>query len=242
MSRPTTILAFTFSLLTWSAPAGADALWDRAIGIATANRDLVPGKWVERREVFNVKREPELTSSTTVAFTRSESGIIEVKLIEAESNGVDITEGLMEKFDEQMDHFSLRNPEYNPFHPSHQRQIKSERDGRSRVIGAQVLIAYTYRQTTDSGTWRGTTWIDEVSGRPTEISARLLGLPKMMGRDERQELILNVAYQSEPDSGWYPTRLVTFERATLNTFPYSSFYATIETSIRLSDFWKIEFR
>ena len=55
-------------------------------------------------------------------------------------------------------------------------------------------------------------------------------------------MILNVAYQSEPDSGWYPTRLVTFERATLNTFPYSSFYATIETSIRLSDFWKIEFR
>ena len=241
-TRSIIILNLAFSLLAASTPAGADALWDRAIGVATANRDLVPGKWVERREMFDVKREPQLSSNTTVAFTQSETGAIEIALLKAESNGVDLTEGMRPTFDQQMDRFSLRNPEYNPFHRSNQDQIKPERDGRSRIIGAQVLIAYTYRQKTDTGTWLGTTWIDEVSGRPAELSARVLGLPKMIERDERHELILNVTYYSGPEGNWYPTRVITLERTTLNTFPYHEFYAAIETSIRLSDFWKIEFR
>ncbi len=241
-SYPSTVHLFTAALFVLPGLARADALWDRAIGVATANRDFVPGRWVERREVFNVRGEPDLVSSTTVVFSQSETRAIELELVNAETNGTNITEELKETFGEQIDHYSLRNAEYNPFHPNHQRRIKMERDGRSRVIGAQVLVAYTYRQTTDNGTWDGTTWIDEVSGRPTELSARLLGLPKMMERDKRHELILNVIFYTGPENAWYPTRVATLERATLNTFPHSAFYAKIETSIRLSEFWKIEFR
>tara|TARA_Y100000588_G_scaffold390647_1_gene496757 strand:- start:1906 stop:2634 length:729 start_codon:yes stop_codon:yes gene_type:complete len=241
MRRRLFIFQFPLLLLHSSAPAGADALWDRAIGVATANRDLVPGKWVERRESFDVKGEPHLTSSTTVGFTQSVTGDIHINLLAAESNGTDITEDMRSKFDEQIAHFTLQNPEYNPFHPSHQGQIKAEQDGRSRVVGAQVLVAYTYRQTTDEGQWRGTTWIDEVTGRPSELSVRLRGLPKMIGEDERHELILNVTFYSGPEPMWYPSRIVTLERATLNTFPHTAFYTTIETSIRLTEYWKIEF-
>ena len=140
MRRRLFIIQFPLLLLHSSAPAGADALWDRAIGVATANRDLVPAKLVERRASFDVKGEPHLTSSTPVGFTQSVTGDIHINLLAAESNGTDITEDMRSKFDEQIAHFTLQNPEYNPFHPSHQGQIKAERDGRSRVVGAQVLV------------------------------------------------------------------------------------------------------
>lgn len=233
------LLPSAICLLPASVPA--DALWDRAIGVATANRDLVPGRWTERREVFNVKNEVELTTTTVVTFSMESTGSIDVRLEQALSDNLDITDEKRPLFDDEKDRFHLRNPEHNPFHPAYQGKVRAQRDGRTRAMGATILIAYAYRQETNAGAWEGVAWIDEVSGRPAELSARMLGLPITIDKDQRHAYILNVAFYTGPDGSWHPSRIITSERATLNSFPYSKFYCTIETSIMLENFWKIEF-
>lgn len=234
------ILQLAMVILQWVFPVSAsDALWQRAVAISAFNRDLVPGSWVQREEVFNGEGESHLTSRKHVAFKQIRSKV-DISLVEAISNGVDITMKLRESFDETHDQFRLR-AQFNPFQPSHQSSVSAKRDGRTRRDGEQVLVAYDYSQKTDDGRWRGIAWIDDATGMPTHLTARLTGLPKMDGKDEIREAVLNVYFTSGPDNAWYPSKIVLFTRVILNNFPYTKFYGSIETAITLDDYWKITF-
>lgn len=228
------------SLALTAAPAEAkDALWQRAVAISAINRDLVPGTWTEREEIFDGEGESHLVSRTKVTFKQVGSKV-RVDLAEAVSNDVDITAERRKQFDELRPRFRMR-PEFNPFNPAHQSDVAPKRDGRTRREGEQVLVAYDYVQKTENGRWRGTAWVDDATGMPVSVNARLTGLPKMDGKDEIRETVLNVHYRSGPDGTWYPTRIVEFTRAILNNFPYSDFYGSIETAITLEGYWKITF-
>jgi len=236
------LIAFYLSLVIcpFISPVSAnDQLWQRAVAISAFNRDLVPGNWIQREELFNVKGESHLTSRTHVAFKQVGS-TVEISLVEAFANGADITIPFRETFGEKHDQFKQR-AQFNPFQPSHQASVSAKRDGRTRRDGEEVLIAYDYSQKTDDGRWRGTAWIDDRTGMPVELTARLTGLPKMDGKDKIYETILNVHFTDGPDGAWYPTKIVLYTRATLSEFPYSQFYGTRETSITLDDYWKITF-
>lgn len=233
------ILTIAFCLLLSLPVSASDALWQRAVAIAAYNRDLVPGKWTQREEVFNGEGESHLISETQVAFRQIRSKV-DVSLVRASSAGIDITTQLREVFDEKRSEFSLK-PQHNPFLPAHQNNITAKPEGRSRRDGETLHVAYDYTQKTEDGRWRGTAWIDETSGMPVEVNARLTGLPKKDGKDEIREVVLNVTFKSGPERRWHPTKIVNFTRAILSNFPYSEFYATIETAITLTDYWQITF-
>ena len=233
------IFQLAFCLLL-SLPASAnDALWQRAVAISAYNRDLVPGTWSQREEIFNGEGESHLISRTKVGFKQI-GGKVDVRLIEAASDGADITAELREVFDDKRSEYSLK-AQYNPFLPGNQKGISAKREGRSRRDGEVTHIAYDYTQRTEEGRWRGIVWINESTGMPLEATARLTGLPKKDGKDEIREMVLNITFESGPEQRWYPARIVIFNRSILNDFPYSAFYATIETSITLEDYWQITF-
>ena len=217
-----------------------DALWQRAVAISAYNRDVVPGNWVEREEVFNAKGESHLVSRRRVSFQQMGSKL-SVRLIDATSNGINITEQLRNNFEEIRSQFSMK-PQYNPFQPANQRSVSAKRDGRTRRDGEQILIAYDYTQKTEDGKWRGAAWIDEATGMPIQLTARLTGLPAMDGKDEIHETVLNVHLESGPESLWDTSKIILFTRVTLNNFPYAKFYATIEKAITLDSHWKISFQ
>ena len=113
--------------------------------------------------------------------------------------------------------------------------------GRRRRDGEDVWIAYDYSQKSDTGRWRGVAWIDETSGTPIELTARLTGLPKMDDKDKIREVVVNVLYTTGEEKRWYASKITLFTRSILNNFPYTDFYATTETAILLDDYWKITF-
>jgi hypothetical protein len=232
-------LQFSLCLLLASPAAASDALWQRAVAISAYNRDVVPGSWVERKEVFNGEGESHLVSRTHVGFKQIGSKV-DVFLVEATTNGEDITLQLQEVFEEKQKDFSLK-PQYNPFLPGNQKDISAKREGRSRRDGEVTHIAYDYTQKSPDGRWRGLVWIDETTGMPLEATARLTGLPKKDGKDEIKEVVLNVTFENGPEQRWYPSRITIFNRSILNDFPYSKFYATIETSITFDKYWQITF-
>ena len=146
------ILQFAMVILQLVSPVSAgDALWQRAVAISAFNRDLVPGSWIQREEIFNGEGESHLTSRKHIAFKQIRSKV-DVSLVEAISNGVDITMQLQESFDETRDQFSMK-AQFNPFRPSHQSSVSAKRDGRTRRDGEQVLVAYDSRRKrmTDDG-------------------------------------------------------------------------------------------
>jgi len=216
-----------------------DELWQRAVAIAAFNRDRVPGEWSEREETFNDEGESHLVTSTRVTFAQVRSEV-DVRLVEATSNGLDITPQIQEIFEDRRDTFSMRE-QYNPFLPQHQKNVSAKREGRTRRDGEMLHIAYDYSHKTEDGRWRGLVWIDEATGMPLELTARLTGLPKKDVKDEIRERVLNVSFEGGEERVWYTTKIVIFTRATLNNFPYSGFYGTIEKAITLANYWKISF-
>ena len=235
-----TFLHIAFCLAILLSPVSAtDTLWQRAVAISAYNRDQVPGNWIQREEVFNGEGESHLVSRTHVAFEQIRH-TVELRLVEATGDGVDITEQLRESFDKMRSQFKM-TPEYNPFQPANQKNVTAKPDGRSRRDGEDIFVAYDYNQKTESGRWRGTAWINDATGMAVEISARLMGLPAMDDKDRITETVLNVIFESGPEGAWYPVKIAHFKRVTLNNFPYTKFYATIETAITLDSYWKITF-
>jgi hypothetical protein len=233
-----TVLYSLICLVLFAHPVSAsDALWQRAVAISAYNREMAPGNWVEREEVFNVKGESHLVSRIHVAF-KQVGRKIDIQLVEATSNGIDITEPRREKFDEMCNQFSMK-PQNNPFQPSIQKNVTAKRDGRTRRDGEQIFVAYDYTQKTDDGRWRGAAWIDEATGMPVELTARLTGLPKMDGKDKILETVMNVHFENGPENAWHVSKIVLYTRATLNNFPYAKFYAKIEKATTLDSYWKI---
>ncbi len=231
---------YALSLSVYPSPVIAgDALWQRAVAISAFNRGLVPGNWVEREEIFDPEGDSHLVSRRHVSFSQTGSKV-NVNLVEAISNGVPITDQLRETFDKISARFSMK-PQYNPFRPAVQKDVSAKRDGRTRRDGEDVWVAYDYSQKTESGRWQGTAWIDETTGVPVELNARLTGLPKMDDRDKIREVVVNVTFVSGKEKRWYASKITIFSRSILNNFPYTDFYATTETAILLDSYWKIAF-
>jgi hypothetical protein len=211
------------------------------VTLAALNRDLVPGRWSERHEIFNEKGEVVVRNTVEVAIDRAPSGAV-VRLIQSTSDSLDTTEQRRLAFDQEADSYNLKDDVYNPFRPSAAGGVAARKDGRTRRIGDTRCICYTYDQRTDSGAWSGTAWLEEKTGVPVEVSVRKLGLPEMEGFDEVREHILNIRYRATPEGDWYPVRIIRHKQGTLGTFPYNAFPATQQTSIGLGEYWKIRFQ
>ena len=233
-------LLLTAGLLLSGTVHASDTLWQRAVALSAYNRDAVPGDWVERQEIFDLEGESHLVLRTHVGFSQTHSKI-DVTLIEATSNGIDLTSELLETFEDRKPEFTLK-PQYNPFQPSEQKNVSAKPEGRTRREGETVLVAYDYTHRTDDGRWRGVAWIDDVTGTPVELNARLIGLPVMDDKDQIREVVLNVTFRTGEEREWHIAKVTLFKRAILNNFPYADFHATIETAIILDDYWKIRFR
>ena len=88
-------LLLTAGLLLSGTVHASDTLWQRAVALSAYNRDAVPGDWVERQEIFDLEGESHLVLRTHVGFSQTHSKI-DVTLIEATSNGIDLTSELRE--------------------------------------------------------------------------------------------------------------------------------------------------
>lgn len=157
-------------LAVTAAPAGADALWERAVALVTAGRHLIPGTRVTRTQehaadgTLRSVRETEMRA-------RIDDGELTYELVRSARDG------------QETDADGATGASATQFSDAFQADLPAivgaERDGGTRTIRGQRAVGYRIEQPEDRYTIRGRAWISE-QGVPLELQYTVDPLPRMV--------------------------------------------------------------
>ena len=264
MNQTVAVGAFCASLLlpalSWSAygmPADsirADVgprapLWMQAVEIFETNKDLVPGKAIQKIQEIDdhgrVKSEQTIESS----FSLDEAGKIRSNIIRALEDGKDITaeqrkkvveaekKDAKRKSDKRSHSLSLGN---SPFSAERQGDVRvTETTTREMVDGAMCIrFEYSYPEKSEDrskgkpATVTGSAWIEEKTGRPRKLEFTTDPLPK-----HAKSMSTTVHYGADENGAWVAKRML---------FEASGAFLFLDKRIRgdflFSNYWKYEER
>ena len=157
-------------LAVTAAPAGADALWERAAALVTAGRHMVPGTRVTRTQEHAADGALRSVRETE-ARARIDDGALTYELVRSMQDG------------QETDADGATGASATQFSDAFQADLPAivgaERDGGTRTIRGQRAVGYRIEQPEDRYTIRGRAWISE-QGVPLELQYTVDPLPRMV--------------------------------------------------------------
>jgi len=204
-----------------SAAEGVDSLWARAVSLAEANDDWVPGSIYMHIQEVDKHGEPKDDRGHEV-WTRlylGEDGEVESEMVKVLDNGEDITEeekSKMEEEDAEGDdedggggRMSMEG--YTPFDSEHQDGLDLRATGEEDVIDGRRCVVLEFEDLRESededrdeedGTVKGRAWLEVETGIPRKIEYTTDPLPK---RVKKMNTVTIYEYAG-PDA-WYATSM-----------------------------------
>jgi hypothetical protein len=173
LSKAATMFALALlwpTRLLLAADAPQDLLWRKAVAVAKASADWVPGLVITRSEVFH-KGESEGIHEIWQRSKPGPKGEVLTETIKILEDGKDVTKKEMME-NKEMDGVKKADSKGggNPFDPDVQDQLTLKVTGRSRVIAGLDCLGYAFELKNTNGPMvRGTAWLEKETGVPREI-------------------------------------------------------------------------
>ena len=158
-------------LAATAAQAGADALWDRAVAIATAAEHLVPRTMATRTQEHSADGKLRSTRETHMRG-RVVDGELTYELVRDVQDGRDVEQS---EADGRTGASSARFSD--AFQADLSAMTGAERDGERRTIRGQQAFGYRIEQPEELYTIRGQLWVSE-DGVPLELQYTVDPLPR----------------------------------------------------------------
>jgi len=208
-----------------------DALWRKAVAVAAANADWVPGLSITRIEVFR-KGESVGVHELWQRSQLGPAGEFETETIKAFENGkpvklddksADKKRGSGKKHSEKSD--------WNPFAADAQSRLTLKTVAHSRVIAGQDCAGFTFVLPQTNGVvLQGTAWLATPTGVPVTVEDMSI---EPLPDKHLQRLALTTHYETTTNGDWRATSIIT--ASTVSVF---FFKAEVQTTTTLSDYWK----
>jgi hypothetical protein len=174
-------LAATLLLLVLSFPLGAsspqDPLWGKAVELARAGKDWVPQTASFLLELVDDGGVPRESWQSWYRISVSPSGDMILEVTRAVHNGADTTEKERESQKKRKaTPFSMGD---NPFDPLLQETVDAAPRGETATVAGRRCARYDFSmKKKDGAVLTGTSWLDERTGAPVEVSYTGSRLPR----------------------------------------------------------------
>lgn len=190
-------------ILLWSSQVTAeseDRLWRRAVAIATANENRLPGTAEVRTEIRDRSGSVVETRASRVAISRSADGRIVTRLLERSVNGRRSSSSELAEQNRRdtrdRDRLGFRFGE-SPFLPDLQPRIRKERL-RTETLHGRPSVVYRFTLEREGTRVHGNAWLDAASGAPLRLRFAPDPTPRFI-----RELGATIDYASDPER-WVP--------------------------------------
>jgi hypothetical protein len=184
----------------FAADATKDPLWRKAVAVATANADWVPGLVIIRSEVLHKGQ----TVGVHEIWQRSKlgpKGEVMRETVKILEDGKDVTKPEKKKSNAKSEAKKTGGNEGgHPFDAAVQDQLSLKMMDRSRTIAGRDCVGYAFElRNTNGPVVRGTAWLEKGTGVPSEIENMTLDpLP-----DKRfKHLTLTTRYETTTNGTW----------------------------------------
>jgi hypothetical protein len=260
------IVVFLCALL-FPAPAGAaapdsagaaakarPALWAQAVKIFEANKDLVPGKVLQKIQELEDDGRVKSESDAEVSLALDGAGEIKSDIVKASKNGKDVTAAERKKAEERSKKEAAKKTSKSdsdkdskesshsfsmgdsPFSPEVQNDLRITETDARETIGARscVRFGYAYPARTEKPSKgkpamvKGTVWIEEGTGNPVKVEFTSDPLPK-----GAKTMLTTLHYGSGGNGLWILERM-EFEASGSLLF----FKKRIRGDVAFGDYWK----
>ncbi len=168
-----------------------DPAWERAVALASANMDWVPGLVVVRVEILDVSGVPEQSQEAWVRVEMGPGGDLvarDVRFVEdgaaVSSNERQSAGDLLRDGQGPVGLPPLELFRGSPFDPGVQQDVSASRTGERRGIDGRHCVAFAFSQRKANGLAKGIAWLDEATGAPVEVhitGSRVTGVVGVQG-------------------------------------------------------------
>ena len=217
-----------------------DPLWQKAVAIASANENWVPGYVIHNEEVYSrigIRQENTVTHSELHPYENRDVEVIFLKILQ---NGEDITEEFTEEFGDSM---ILEEDEYlieHPFRPSSVTEVVYRRLNKRKNVQGKKCIPYAFTFEDSRGTWEGTAWLEEESGTPLLVQGTLVSVPLTEKWYTVSALEVTTSFTSTKDGEWYADHAVIDSHIEVVIKLFQSYKSRIIETYTFKDYWRYE--
>lgn len=203
-------IRFCLSASSAQEPPEMDSLWQKAVALAEANQNWVPGLITNTVEAVNKKGESKgIVEETWIRLSLGENGEIAEEFVKVIEKGKDVTEKRKQEAErveksenesevEEEESGEITMSGGSPFNPEVQERITLKRTDRIEEIEGRRCIVYEFTHEIEEGrTLKGTTWLEEETGIPLKRQFSPNPLPKHVKRMQH-----TVNYAITPEGAW----------------------------------------
>lgn len=220
----------------------ADPLWQKAVTLAGANLDWVPGKTMSRVIELDDSGKTKSITESWFRFYLDQDNQVEAELLKEVKDGKDITAERRKKMAENRkkqtaapDSKNEKRPkknidlsDSNPFVPEIQSTVTKKNLERREVVQGENCLVYEYKFTGDELSYKGLVWLEETTGTPLKLKYSLVPLPKYTTR-----MLTIIHYYSGNNGEWYPATM---------TMEAAGKFLLVKKNLRMvfefSEYWK----
>jgi hypothetical protein len=200
-----------------------DSLWQKAVAIAEANRDAIPGTMFSTVENLDDKGKPKETEQRWMRFSLGPDGQVTSEITKVVKDGKDVTAA--EQAKQKAEQAKTKTEQGRK---KDEKREKEKTDGvrvefgsgddvfsaatgattsvkpldEKKTIENKQCVGYAFTQKRKSGeTLEGTAWLEESTGVPVRTQYTPKPLPKYTKRMQT-----TVEYKHSPEGSWHPKR------------------------------------
>lgn len=239
MNSPSTTAAIlTLAILgagtfLFAADATKDPLWCKAVAVAAANADWVPGLVITHTEVLH-KGEVVGVRETWQRSKLGPKGEVVTETVKMLEDDKDVTKAEKAKNKEKSQTKKTdRNGAENPFDASVQDRLSLKVMDQSRTIAGRACVGYAFElRNTNGPVVRGTAWLEKETGIPSEIENMTLDpLPDK----HLKQLTLTTRYETTSNGAWLASSITANSTASVMFIKVDA-----RTTTTFSEHWSLQ--
>jgi hypothetical protein len=228
-------------------PHNHPALWERAVAVFDENKDLVPGKVLQKIQELGDDGQVKSETDIETSIALNEAGKVKSTIVRASEDGKDVTaeqrkkaeeaekKSAKRRSDEQSHSFSLGD---GPFNAERQDDVRvAETKTHETVDGKSCTVfEYSYPDKSENraknrpAMIRGKAWIDESTGCPAKLQFTSNPLPKHV-----KSMVTTLRYFENENGSWV-LRQMEFDVSGSFLF----FGKRMRGDFTFGDYWKYE--